>query len=470
MPSELPPRSDVTKTEQSPADATVGAREARVPQHTDAANARRFIRYCGGDVRYIPARKKWLVWGDHRWQIDELGVVMDRAKEVHRLLAREAMDTTAHAWAKASGSRDRILAMLALAQSEPEVAVSVTQLDANPLLLGVQNGVVDLATGRRIPTDRAQLITMQAGTVYDEGATCPRWKQFIDEVTGRDADLATYLQRFAGYCLTGLTSDQSFFVLWGGGANGKSVFLRTLQSVLGDYSRNIVYQALMVTGNSQGPTPYLARLPGARLAVAAEPSADSCLDEATIKLVTGQDRIACRAMYGDAFEFDPQFKLVLATNHKPEIKGTDEGIWRRQRLIPFDQTFPPERRDMRLQETLARELPGILNWMIEGALAFQQAGLQPPSKVTAAILSYRTEMDTFAQWLDEACEQSRAAVTPIGALYDAYSAWCHNGRMPLVSKRKFGDQLSRRGFELCSLTGNTRARQGLRLRRTKELR
>ena len=281
--------------------------------------------------------------------------------------------------------------------------IHAAELDANPLLLAVQNGVVDLSTGLPITPERSQLITKQAGTKFDPAATCPIWRSFLSQVTDGDQDLAAFLQRMAGYLLTGITDEQCLFLLLGPGANGKSVFLNTLQSLMGDYASSTPPETLLARRDTAAATPDLARLRGARLVVASEPRDGSVMEEALVKRLTGQDKIVCRDLYSSFFEYYPTFKFVLATNSKPIIQGTDHAIWRRIHLIPFRIIVPPERKDKQLIRKLELELPGILNWVLEGVRAHQSGGLQPPPCVVEATRSYRSDMDVLGEWIEEEC-------------------------------------------------------------------
>ena len=266
-----------------------------------------------------------------------------------------------------------------------------------------------------------------------------------------------------GYILTGHTGEQCLIILYGTGANGKSVFLRVHRRLMGDYAKNTPPETLMVRATQSGASPDLARLPGARLVIASEPSVGSRFDEATVKQLTGEDTIVCRYLHSNLFEFSPTFKLVLATNHKPEIRDVDHAIWRRIQLVPFDVTIPQREQDRQLFEKLKRELPGILNWTLDGLRSYQTIGLQPPTKVMKATQAYRSQMDILHDWIAEECVREPGARTALKVLHKSYMDWAiANDHTPL-SSRIFGNELVARGFER-DRTGSFRFHKGIRLK------
>lgn len=271
-------------------------------------------------------------------------------------------------------------------------------MDTHPWLLNVANGTLDLRTGQLRPADRADLLTKAAPVVYAPTATCPQWEAFLDRILGGDKELIRYVQKAASYSLTGLDTEECFFVLHGVGQNGKSTLVETLSALLGtDYAQQATPDLLMQKKQDRHAT-ELAVLRGARLVASVETGQGKRLNESLIKSMTGGDRIRANFMHQETFEFRPEFKVWLSTNHKPVITGTDLGIWQRIRLIPFNVQIPDNERDgafkTRLRESAA--LSGILNWAIEGALLWQQEGLKPPQAVTEATQAYREEMDVLA--------------------------------------------------------------------------
>ena len=253
-------------------------------------------------------------------------------------------------------------------------------------------------------------------------AKCPTFIGFLHRILGGDEELIGFLQRAIGYSLTGDTGEQVLFVLNGTGANGKSTLIRVLQELLGEYGQQTPMETLMVT-KSTGVPNDIARLEGARFVAAVEAESGQRLAEAKLKQLTGGDRLAARFLYGEHFEFTPVCKLWLATNKLPEVRGTDEGIWRRFRVIPFNVTIPEAERDRSLPEKLRAELPGILNWALAGCLDWQRNGLCPPAKITDATKAYRDDMDGVAQFVGDCCVMDREADVTVKALYDNYVEW-----------------------------------------------
>mgnify|MGYP001397183973 CR=1 FL=1 len=439
-------------------------------ENTELGNARRLIAVFGEDLRFCVTWGKWLVWDGLRWVVDDHGEVERRFKRTILLMHAQARADAGGTrrsdlaeWALESETLHHIRAAMRLAQTEPGIAVEAADLDADPMLIGVCNGVVDLKCGTLVQSERRFLITKQCAVGFDPAAVCPTWHRFIGEVTCGDVDLQTYLQRVAGYCLTGRTNEQCFFVLWGSGANGKSVFLGILESLLKDYARNTPAMTLMGKPRSDGASPDLARLDGARLVAASEPP-DGCRFAAeTVKAMTGQDRIICRPLYRDFFEYEPRFKVVLATNHKPQVADDDEAMWRRIRLIPFRAVIAPQNRDRHLHERLQAELPGILNWAVQGATYVGEYGLGTAGAVSRATDSYRSEMDVFSDWLDECAIEDPGAKTPTAELRESCNAWFLQQHHRPLSAKKFTQRLEARGFQ-SDRTSKARCILGLALR------
>jgi putative DNA primase/helicase len=388
----------------------------------------------GRNIRYVVDMGRWIVWDDTRWRIDEGEIeIMRCAKDTGRSIYAEAQaeeDTSRHkglaAWARQSESAWRIEAMIKLARSEPEITLYTKALNADRMLLGVQNGTLDLRTGQLRKPKREDYITKQASVTFDTNAQCARWRQFLEEITGGDEDLIRFLQRMAGYALTGDITEQCLFVLHGLGANGKGVFTSTLERLAGDYGCTTMAEILMAQKYRNIPLPELARLVGSRFVLAPESEDGAQLAEGVVKQLTGEDKIVACHKYRDPFEFQPQFKVWLVTNHEPIIKGDDHAIWRRIRLVPFKVTIPEDRQDKKLKGALLEELPGILNWAIEGCLAWQHEGLRPPPRVLKATEAYRSDMDILGDWIAQWCITGPEVAdksTPTEHLYASYEQW-----------------------------------------------
>jgi putative DNA primase/helicase len=290
-------------------------------------------------------------------------------------------------------------------------------------------------------------VTKNLGASVNPDATCPEWIKFLNRVFDHDAELIGFIQRAIGYTLTGSVSEQCMFILIGTGANGKSTFLKTLHHLFGDYAAAVPMATLMDQKNGSPQTNDLAYLVGKRFVSALEGERGQRLAESKIKMMTGGDRIACRALYQDYFEFDPQYKLWLATNNLPTISGTDDAIWRRIMVIPFPVTIPAGERDQRLGDRLATELPGIFAWAMEGLREWRTQGLNPPRRVLQSTGNYREENDTVGQWIESACMVKPELHSTMKELHDSYKSWCENSGAEAMQNSCFGKELTRRGFE-----------------------
>ena len=326
--------------------------------------------------------------------------------------------------------------------------IHAQELDANPLLLGVKNGqCIDLRTGMVFDLTPEHLITKSVGCEYDPYAQCPQWEEFLQQVFQEDQSLIDYLQQYVGYCLTGLTSEQQVLFGFGLGANGKSVLFSVLTELLGTYAIAAPIDTFMLSGN-EGPKSYLlARLAGARFVLANETSDGQRLAENIIKELTGGEVIAAAHKYGHLFEFQPRFKIAMVGNHKPVIRGTDSGIWRRLHLLPFNRSFAVSEQDSDLGTKLKSELTGILNWALKGALSWQQnKRLIVPDAMKKEVEAYHSESDIIGQWLLERCVVDPKATTASSALYYDYANWCKANGHVASSKTLLGRRLTERGF------------------------
>ena len=425
---------------------------------TELGNAERLVDRYGHLIRHIPEFVTWMYWENGSWKFDGLGKMTQLAKDVIRGINGEAVEEndsdmrkaiTRHA--RASERKNAIDHTIQLAACEPGISIHAQFLDLNPWLLGVRNGVVDLRTGRWRPAEPNDYITKQANVDYDPEAQCPRWKRFLQEVMGFSEELVTYLQMAVGYTLTGKTIEQVLFILFGTGKNGKSVFIEVIEQLMGDYSRSVASETLMAQRggrNSAGPSEDIARLKGARVAVTCETEEGQVLAEAQVKRMTGEDSLVARVPYAKhSIEFKAQFKIWMAANHKPIVRGDDYAIWRRIHLIPFEQTFEGESQDKNLKSELLAELPGILNWAIEGCLLWQKQGLVQPEAIQKATLEYRDEMDLLAEWIDAKCVVGPDRAASVAALYNSYDIWCLNNRVKPMERRVFARKLKSRGFK-----------------------
>jgi putative DNA primase/helicase len=408
----------------------------------------------------------------HHWKTDSDGAVVRLAKDTVTAIYSEALQIPNQSQRDAlikhalrSQAEARLNAMVSLAESEKEVVLSAKMLDADAWLLGVQNGVIDLQRGEFRPGRREDFITKQAGVSYDFNARCPEWLKFLDTVTGGDRELQAYVQRVIGYTLTGSVREEVMFVLYGIGNNGKSTFRETLHALLGDYALSSDASLMTERKTPGGATEEIARLKGSRFVAVNETNENDRLHEARIKFTTSQDTITARNLYGHFFDFFPTHKTFVTTNHKPIVRGTDEGIWRRLHLIPFTVTIPKSavKKDFR-EQRLMPELAGILNWAIAGVAAYLEGGLNPPAIVRAATDDYRQDMDVVGQWLEERCVRDPNASAPTGVAYGDYAYWAGGEIGWSLTRLRWRRNLSDRGFEAAKGTHGERVIRGLRLK------
>jgi P4 family phage/plasmid primase-like protien len=341
-------------------------------------------------------------------------------------------------------SASTIAAVERLARADRQHAATTFVWDRDPWSLNMPNGVVDLRDGVLRPHTPADLNTKIAAA--SPSGACTNWQQFLSRVTNSDLELQAYLQRVLGYCLTGITSEHALFFLYGTGANGKSVFINTLAAILGDYATVAPMDMFMAATGERHPTD-MAGLRGARLVTATETEQGRRWAESKLKTLTGGDKITARFMRGDFFEFVPQFKLVIAGNHKPEIRNIDEAMRRRLHLIPFTVTIPREERDQKLADKLRAERDGIMAWAVEGCRNWQQFGLKPPRAVAAATEEYFASEDALGRWLDEACDQEANLRESSATLFVGWKYWAEKNGEFVGSIKRFSENLGARGFE-----------------------
>jgi putative DNA primase/helicase len=437
---------------------------------SDQWNAERWVDDHGDDFRYVYPWKRWLVWDGHRWDIDHTEAVMRRAKDTIRQLLAGAQNFDDELFKKflshikTSLSANRLEGMLKLARSEPTIPLDPAVLDSDPWLFNCANGLVHLKIGKLTPHWRSVYCAKMSPVSFDADASCPIWEAFLDRIFGSNQDVISFLQRAIGYALTGDTSEQCVFMLHGSGSNGKSTLIETIHAVMGDYSRQAEFSTFIVRRKDDGPRNDIAALHGARFVAANEVSEGKRLSEAVIKQMTGQDTVTCRRLYEEFFSFHPTFKLFLASNHRPVIKGQDHAIWRRVRLIPFSVTIPDDEQDRDLQSKLREELPGILAWAVRGCLDWQNHGLGTPPEVVEATAHYRRDMDTLGDFLGECCVMGEQFHVTSKDLYEAYTAWCEHNGEEQESQKAFGTNLTDRGFAQLRIgSRQVRGRHGIGL-------
>jgi putative DNA primase/helicase len=400
---------------------------------TDLGNAEAFIERFGDLIRWDRTTEDWLIWSGHSWR-------RQAAQEV-RVLAHQHV----RAWQKEAAAMTDLLRRKALMEftqriekssafdsllKETKVRPPITVKggwDEAPMLVGAPNGVIDLSTGTHRQGAPEDLITKMTGVPYEASATCPRWEAFVAEVFDHDPELIEYVQRAVGYSLTGITTEQCFFMAYGTGANGKSTFLVTLDHVFGDYAHTTDIRTFTVQGDAVAYE--VAQLAGRRMIATSEVRTRSHLNEQIIKNFTGGERIEAQHKYGHPFTYRPTGKIWFAVNHQPRVSDESKGFWRRVRMIPFIRTFSGVQEDRKLGDKLRAEASGILNWAIRGCIKWQQQGLNPPTSVILATEAYQQAEDPVQEFLQERCVFGAAYRVQASDLYKAYATWVKENGM-----------------------------------------
>jgi len=417
---------------------------------TDVGNGKRLIARHGENLRYLYLWNKWLIWDGQRWKPDDAGQTEAWHKETMRALAADAVEiaddkarkqTLRHALT--SEGAGRVRAAMEMARSEPGIPIQPTDLDTDPLLLNLTNCTYDLATETAQPHTRTHLLTRMANVAYHPDAQAPLWENFLETVIP-DPQVRRYLQQLVGYSLTASTGEQILPILYGSGANGKSRFLETIRNLLGDYGQ--VAPASVFIEQREGIPNDVARLRGSRLVMVSEISDGKRLNESLVKRLTGGDTLVARFMRSEFFEFTPEFKAWIATNHKPEIRGTDEAIWRRLRLIPFTVTIPEQDRDHDLQAKLNQEATGVLNWALAGYQDWTANGLQTPNAVLTATQDYRADSDLIGGFLAERTEHIPDGWCRNSEIHAAYNTWAAANGTEELSPKAFTQRMLEKGY------------------------
>lgn len=417
--------------------------------YCDEALTLAFSARHANELRHCETFGKWFEWDVGRWREDGKRRVFSHSRQLCRDKSAEALVTienekTAAKIASTVASAKTVAAIVNLARSDARHATTAEDWDADSWALNTPNGIIDLRSGRMRPHDRTALCSKMTA-VAPASSNCRRWQRFLDQVTAGDADLQAFLRRIAGYGLTGSTREHALFFFYGTGANGKGTFLNTLTAILGDYAKVASMETFTESHTDRHPT-ELAMLRGARLVSAQETEEGRRWAESRIKALTGGDPITARFMRQDFFTYTPQFKLMIAGNHKPGLRNIDEAIRRRFHLLPFTVRIPPEQRDPNLFDSLQQEWPAILAWALEGCLEWQAQGLSPPAAVVDATAEYFNDEDVFGRWLEECCARDLMAHETTRDLYAAWSAWADRSGMSPGTEPKFRGALKARGF------------------------
>jgi putative DNA primase/helicase len=421
---------------------------------SDLGNSQRFALRFGRDIRYCHPFKSWYIFDGQRWARDDRGGVQEYGKDCVIRLADEAPllefgadQASAFKWAATSQAHARINGMIDLSKSA--LSLSPDDLDNNPALLNFPNGTLDLNTMIFRQHDRFDLISKVTRYNYNPEAVCPTWEKFLNTIMDGNPNLIKFLQRSAGYSLTGHTGERAFFLCHGRGANGKSTFLNTLQSIIGEYGIS-VESATFCVSRGESVRNDLAALKGARLVTATEAGKGKRLDEEIIKKLTGgEDAIRARFLFQEFFEFKPECKLWWSFNTTPRITDSTDSIWTRVKMIPFSVVIPAAERDIHLSEKLLKEGSGIMNWMLDGLREYQQIGLAEPEEVRIATADYRENEDTLADFFKDRCLIEPTATCEASDLYQDYTKWMgmEAPEEKVKSQRAFGFEMGDRGFK-----------------------
>jgi putative DNA primase/helicase len=425
---------------------------------TDWGNAKRLVHRYGTDLLYCTLWRKWLIWDGMRYKADDNAEIMRRVKKTILAIYGEVKNvpddnavlrTQINRHAAESESWASMTRMVKCAESEISVAVLPEQLDRDEWLFNVENGTVNLVTGEFREHQKEDRFTKVATVRFEEGAKAPLWDEFLETVMNYRTGLVKFLQKAVGYSMTAQVGEKCMFFLHGGGDNGKSTFIETLASLFGDYwCKTPAETVLSRHGKGGDGVPNdVARLMNVRMVSAAEVDEKQQLSESRVKDLTGGDTISARFMRAEWFDFRPVFKLWMYGNHRPIIQGTDDAIWNRIRLVPFDVTIAKEIQRPNFREELKVQLPGILNWSIQGCLDWKKEGLGIPDEVGKATKEYRSDMNVLGRFIDEECARDKKFRIKSSDFYSVYSSWCNsNGEFPLT-QTGFSIKLKHIGLE-----------------------
>lgn len=409
-------------------------KEFPIRSYDDTGNADRFIDRYGNLYKYSYIANKFYIYDGMKWKIDDKGSIRKLIDEMIESIKdekiihgddvteEEAREFFQKYYKKTRGTQAKKNIMNELMHRRP---ATPDDFDRDDMLINVANGYIDLTSRELYKHDINKMFSQITNTDYTEKMQPAVWLDFLNDIFAGDQKVIRYIQKALGYSLTGSTREQIMFILFGKGRNGKSIFVEVISEILGDYSNNMQAKSLMVKKNDNVNTD-IARLSKARFVTSSEPNEGFRFDEGLIKQLTGGDKVTARFLYAEEFEYTPKFKIWVSTNHKPIIRGTDDGIWRRLVLIPFDVQIPEEKVDKDLKYKLLREAPAILNWMAEGAYMWMQEGLAMPEKLKEAVQKYRNEMDTLGQFIEDCCKVDKNSSEKVSNLHQAYKTWSND--------------------------------------------
>lgn len=461
--ANLPYKVRAKEEEVEPTQQSNDSSPDNLPRLTDAGNAERFAINYGDKVRYDHRHGRWLVWKGHRWQSDADGAVrrfsLKNARSLRTIIdsltnTKDKLETAR--FAILSESSGKIEATLNIARNIKPVADEGINWDLNPILLAVKNGVIDLTTGQLRDGKPDDRITQVADVVFDSVASSPQWNKFLTEIFQDDKELITYIQKCLGYTLTGLTSEQVLFICFGQGSNGKSVFFKIIQDILGDYAHNAP-ASLFQKGNSNSIPNDVAATESKRFIVSSETLTTSRLNEQRLKSWTGGDKQTARFLNREFFTFEPTAKPWLFVNHKPVVDDDSYGFWRRVRVISFNKIFTASEQDHDLSNKLRGEKSGILNWLIEGCLLWLKEGLEPtPKSVTEATEAYQQDSDLMAEFISDTCKLHPDLKVKAADIYKSYTTWSDEQglqKYDVLTRTAFGRRLADKFAKKRDMTG-----------------
>jgi len=445
--------------------------EKKYYSYDDTGNAERFTDTFGDIARYSYIRKSWYFYNGKMWVLDQEGKTKKLVDEILVKMKEEPLYTSDDVdeeqaanfkqkhvkYSRGSNGKTNMLK-----ESQHLLPIKPEEFDQDEHLINVQNGYIDLKNGQLNDHDKNKFFTKISTVEYTDKIDCPQWIDFLDQIFDGNQDLINYMQRAVGYSLSGSTIEQVMFILHGNGRNGKSVFLDIITEMMGSYTTNIQPQTLMVKQQQGNANSDIAKLDGSRLVTSTEPNDGMRFDEGLLKQLTGGDTVTARFLYGEEFDYDPQFKMWMATNHKPIIRGTDDGIWRRLAIIPFTVQIPANKVDKNLKYKLRREMTAILNWAVEGYQEWKRIGLNEPDIIKQQRNEYRTEMDVVELFLEECCLRREGEREKSKDLYNIYHSWAKENNQFVMSNTRFGKEMAQK---FPKITSNGIHYVGIKLKR-----
>lgn len=407
-------------------------------------------------LKYNAVDKKWFFFNGSYWQ-EDIGaqkVELAAEKVVNSIKlekpdlsfsTKTTEDKMMSEWRKfQKDSRSHIAKVHMINEFQKYVIINHGYFDKDNMLLNTESGYVDLSNGELHDHDIKKNFSEQTIAEYSDNVDAPLWNQFLNQIFDNDEELIHYVQKAVGYSFTGSVEEQAMFLLLGNGRNGKSVFINTIRNIAGSYAKQMNVDSIIVHNASNSANSDIARLENTRLVTSSEINEGSRLDESLVKQLTGGDRILARYLFGSEFEYNPKFKIWMATNHLPIIRGTDDGIWRRLKIIPFNVQIPKSKVDKQLENKLKSEWAGILNWIVQGAIMWQQEGLQDPASVSEMGEEYRKEMDPLESFLSEECIAGSGYEIKARDLYNGYRHWADQSHEYKMSVTKFGKEMGKK--------------------------